>query len=86
MTDRTPPQRHPSTLIPTEIVENIAYHVYLRRLEPPLTPEESATKVYRNTAGKVTSDDAMRRRSSVAYQSMTRDFLHVLVDLGMVKP
>ena len=85
MSERKAPTRHPSTAISDDVIGEIAYRVYLLRLEPSMTPDESvATTLERD--GKVVASDAIRRKNSGFMQSMTRDCLHVLVDLGMVKP
>ena len=82
MTER---QRHPSTAIPAETVEEIAYRLYLRRLEPPMTPEQSLATVRTNDEGKISADDASRRRNSKSLEPIVRDMLRVAFDLGLVR-
>lgn len=80
--------QHPSTLISAETIDEINYRVHLWRLAPPLTPEESAGAVssFHDNHGKlVIQNDASRRKGSRYMGSMTRDYLRVLVDLGLVK-
>lgn len=84
MIERSAPKRHPSTAIPDETLREITYRLYLRRLEPPMTPEQSASKVTVNANGDVTSTDATRRKAAEGYLSMTRDYLRVLWDMGMI--
>jgi hypothetical protein len=86
MTERKPPNPHPSTAISTETVEEIAYRVFLLRLEPPLTPKESAAKVRHTSDGRVKASDEIRRRNSKCMLPLVRDALRVLVDMEMVKP
>lgn len=81
---RKAPQRHPSTAIPRETVEEIAYRLYLARLEPPMTPEESIATTRTDAAGKVTASDATRRKHSASYMPMVRDALRVLWDMQMI--
>lgn len=85
-TDRKPPERHPSTAIPTETVEEIAYRLYLARLEPPMTPEESVATNRTDATGKVTASDEIRRRNSKMFLPLVRDALRILVDMGEVVP
>jgi hypothetical protein len=89
MTERKQPERHPSTLIPLETVEEITYRWYLRRLEPPMTPEESAERVtiakLRN-GKELRQDDAHRRQCSKSLMPLSREYLRVLVDMGIVTP
>jgi len=86
--ERKAPQRHPSTLIPEDVIKELSYRVYLMRLEPPMTPEQSKAFVYVNDRGgrPVTMDDAYRRRNSISIDGTTRQYLRVLVDMGMIKP
>ena len=84
--DRKEPRRHPSTLIAGALIEEINYRTYLQRLEPPLTPEQSAVTVGHDKAGKVADTDATRRKISLAYMPLTRAYLRVLVDLGLIDP
>ena len=83
--ERKPAERHPSTLIPSATVEEIAYLVYLRRLEPPMTQEASVAKTVERD-GKVVTSDALRRTRSKSMLPLLRDVLAVLVDMGMVVP
>ena len=82
MTER---QRHPSTAIPAATVEELAYRLYLRRLEPPMEPEQSQVKVRRDSAGKIIADDVSRRRNSKSLELIVRDVLRVAFDLGLVR-
>lgn len=75
---------HPSTRIPADTIEEIAYRVYLRRLDPPMTPEQSLTSIRTNQFGKIMADDVIRRRNAKAMEPIMRDALRVLVDMGMV--
>lgn len=84
--EKTERKRHPSTLIPVETIREINYRLWLRRLDPPMTPEQSAATTRTDQAGNVTSSDELRRSWSRAYDSLTRDYLRVLVDMGLVKP
>jgi len=85
VTDRKPPPRHPSTLIPDDLVREAAYRIYLLRLEPPMTPEQSALMVTRDSkTGKVTGNDATRRKASESMLPWVRNALRVLVDLEMI--
>lgn len=86
VTERKPPERHPSTQIPTDTVEEIAYRTYLLRMEPPLTPDESRNKVRTDAAGKIVANDDTRRAHSKSFYPIVRDMLRVLVDMGMVTP
>ena len=81
---RKPPSRHPSTQIPEDIVREYAYRLYLRRLEPSLTPEKSWATTRTDANGKVIASDAMRRKNSESYLPLLRDTLLVLVDMGVV--
>ena len=78
-------QRHPSTAIPTETVEEMAYRLYLRRLEPPMEPEQSLAKVRYDDKSKIIADDASRRRNSKSLEPIVRDMLRVAFDLGLVR-
>lgn len=78
------PERHPSTAIPAEVIAEISYRLYLRRLIPPMTPEQSRATVRRNPAGKIVGDDAMRHANSRAYDGLTRDYARVLFDMGLM--
>lgn len=84
MSDRAPPPRHPSTVIPDEIVRECAYRLYLRRLEPPLTPEQSRATTRTDATGKVIACDEMRRKNSASYLPLLRDTLRILWDMGLV--
>jgi hypothetical protein len=84
--ERKSPERHPSTAIPVDTVEEITYRLYLLRLEPPMTPEQSRALTRRDAAGKVTASDEINRRNSKCYLPIVRATLRVLVDLGMVTP
>ena len=61
-----------------------AYRLYLRRLEPSLTPEKSWATTRTDANGKVIASDAMRRKNSESYLPLLRDSLLVLVDMGVV--
>lgn len=79
--------RHPSTTIPDDVVKEIAYRAYLLRLDPPMTPEESRAATFEPVVIKGKTfrrDDATRRVNSETMMPMTRAYLRVLVDLGMV--
>lgn len=86
--NRKPPARHPSTLISDDVIRELSYRVYLLRLEPPMTPEQSEAFVYINDRnGKpITMDDAYRRKNSACMETATRLYLRVLVDMRMVTP
>ena len=76
--------RHPSTLIPAYTITEIAYRLYLHRLQPPMTPEQSVECTYRNGAGEIIASDGTRRRHAKAIEPIVRDALRVLVDMGLV--
>jgi hypothetical protein len=81
------PPRHPSTLIPTATVEAVTIRVYLSRLEPPLTLEQSLGAVYHfvdNHGRNRTDNHASRVKSALQYIGQTRDFLRVAVDAGLI--
>jgi hypothetical protein len=82
--DRKERARHPSTAIPASVIEEISYYVYLLRLEPPMTPEESAVTVYERD-GKIISSGETRLRNSRSMEPLTRAYLRVLFDIGMLK-
>ena len=84
MSERAPPTRHPSTLIPDDVVREYAYRLHLLRLEPPLTPEKSRAATYYDDAGKITHSDDLRRRHSASLLPLVRDTLRVLVDMGLI--
>ena len=79
-------QRHPSTQIQVDTIEEVAYRLYLERLEPPLTPEQSVATTRIDGVGKVVASDATRRTNSKGYLPLVRDLLKVLVDMGMIMP
>src|ERR1700691_2855851 len=85
MSERAPPKRHPSTAIPEDTIREIAYRVYIARLEPPLTLEQAEVYHYVDDKRRVT-DNASLRRNARAYESLIRTHLRVLVDMGMVPP
>lgn len=89
MTDKERKERvrHPSTQIPEDVVTEINFRAYLLRLEPPMTPEESAEQSYEPIAGrgrKVVMDDAYGRRNAVSQIAITRTYLRVLTDMGII--
>ena len=89
MSDRQAPKRHASKAISAEVIEELTYRWYLRRLDPPMTPEESArtiTHCQLRNGKTLAQDEAHRRKCSRVFQSLTRDFLHVSVDLRLVAP
>lgn len=72
-----------------DVVDAIAYRLYLRRLEPPMTPEESASASLTrrdNKGNPFVQDDESRRRNSRIYASLVRDTLHALADMGIIAP
>lgn len=81
---RKPPQRHPSTAIPEGIVREISYRTYLLRMEPPMTPEQSYVTVREGKRPGQLVNDESRKRASKGYDPLTRTYLKVLVDLGLV--
>lgn len=83
-TERKAPPRHPSTQIPRETVEEIAYRLYLARLEPPMTPEESKAKRRINDDTGREINDATRRRNSASYLPMLRDTLRIMWDMNLI--
>lgn len=84
---RGPGPRHRSTLIADDVVTELNYRVYLLRLEPPLMPAESRERItYDRVTGKPAGTDATRRKSALSQLPMTRDFLRVAVDLGLIEP
>jgi hypothetical protein len=83
-TERKAPARHPSTQIPRETVEEIAYRLYLARLEPPMTPEESRAKTRVDADGKIITSDATRRRNSSTYLPMLRDAIRIMWDMNLI--
>ena len=86
MTERKEPIRHPSTMIPDSVVQEINYRTFLLLLEPSLTPEESRarshTKIVKGR--EIVQDDASRRALSAGQMALTRVYLRVLVDLGVI--
>jgi len=87
MTDAKLRTRHPSANIPLETVDELNFRLYLSRLEPPMTPEQSAQSVYVSSDrhGKpVTQDDASRRRQAKHQLALTRDFLRIAVDMHLI--
>lgn len=84
MTEPKTPTRHPSTEIPDEIVRELCYRTYLRRLEPPMTPEQSLATTRHDAAGKVIADDATRRKNAAALAPLMRDVLRVEWDMGLI--
>jgi hypothetical protein len=90
-----PRTRHPSTLIPDDVVEDLNFRLYLMRLEPPMTVAQSAERRYekfdRNgkplidkSGNPVIDDDASRRRGAAGYLSLTRAYLRVATDMGLI--
>jgi hypothetical protein len=86
MTERKPPERHPSTAIPVETIKEIAYRVYLMRLDTPMTPEQAATYSYYNDKTKQTTNEATLHNNSRCMESVTRAVLRVLWDMGLLVP
>ena len=84
-TTKAPPPRHPSTAIGSETISELAYRVYLSRLEPPMTPKQSLTAVKVDAKGRVTDNDAKRRVRSLSYEGLVRAMLRQAYDLGLVK-
>jgi hypothetical protein len=76
-------KRHPSTLIPLETVQELAYRTWLLRLEPPMTPEQSRAKTVERS-GVIVASDEKRRAASRAYVPLLRDALQAAVDIGLV--
>ena len=84
---RAAPVRHPSTLIPDAVVDEITIRVYLGQLEPPLTVAESEAWSYPWTDRKGidhVDNHASRVKTALLYTSRTRDFLRVAVDMGLL--
>lgn len=84
MTDRKERKRHPVEFIPADTLHEIAYRVYLMRMEPPLTPETSKTTIRLNQFGKVMASDEIRRKNAECMIPILRDMLRVTMDMGMV--
>lgn len=82
--ERKQPTRHPSTAIPAEQFKAISYLAYLSRLEPPLTSEQAKTYRYVNDKTGQVTDEANLRSNSRFQDSMTRTYLRVLWDLGLL--
>ena len=82
--ERKPPTRHPSTEIPPELFREISYLAYLSRLEPPLTAEQAKTYRYVNDKTGQVTDEASLRSNSRFQDSMTRTYLRVLWDMGLL--
>ena len=78
--------RHPSTQILRSVIEDLSYMVYLRRLEPPMTVDQSLATTYYGDDGQVTASDLTRRKHAKTYEPLMRDVLRVLVDMGIVDP
>ena len=78
---------HPVSKFPKELMEEINYRLYLQSLQPPMTPEQSKASVYTYKDNKNrtrTQNDASRRANAVPFMTRTRDFLVVLIDMGLL--
>ena len=86
MARKDPPQ-HPSIkVLTTDVVAEIAYRVYLMRLEPQMTPEQCKTQVRYDDKGKRVNLEAQVRRNSICYQPMVREAARVMWDMGWRPP
>lgn len=85
MVQRTAPPQHKVHSISDDLIEEIAYRVYLRRLEPMMTPEQSKATTRTDVNGKVTASDETRRKNSKSLIPLLREHLRILIDMDLWK-
>jgi hypothetical protein len=86
---RADPKRHPADAIPLALIQDINLRAYLARLEPPMTIEQSRKSVIydaRSEVLKVISNHETRVKNALFDVPLTRAYLRVLVDMGLIDP